>query len=207
MRIELSGIGKKFKKEWVFKNIQYEFSASGITAVVGPNGSGKSTLLKIISASELPTIGELNFYSRQDEKIDLEKVFSLISYAAPYMELPEQLKLKELFHFHRKMKAFRNNMEVGSFLEQTNLKSAEEKLISHFSSGMKQRLKLGLAIFADTPLLILDEPCSNLDNEGVDLYKRLMKDNREDRIIIIGSNQNADEMLGAENKINILDYK
>lgn len=207
MRIELSGIGKKFKKEWVFKNIHYEFPASSTTAVVGPNGSGKSTLLKIISASELPTVGDLKFFDGKNEKLDLERVYSHISYAAPYMELPEQLKLSELFQFHKKMKPFNNNIDLDFFLEETNLKSAADKLIYHFSSGMKQRLKLGLAIFVDTPVLILDEPCSNLDSAGVKLYKKLMGKHGKNRIVIIGSNQNADEMLDAKNRINILDYK
>lgn len=207
MRIDLLGIGKKFKNEWVFKQLSYQFTARSKTAIIGPNGSGKSTLLKIISAAELPTVGNLEYHDSKQQKIDPEQAYSHISYAAPYMELPEKLQLKELFNFHKRMRNFRNNMDLDTFLAKTELESAKDKLIYHFSSGMKQRLKLGLAILSDSPILILDEPCSNLDLSGIELYKKLMGDYTEERIIIIGSNQNQDEMLGAAEKIDILNYK
>lgn len=207
MKIKLSGIGKRFKDEWIFRNLNYSLPKPGKTTVVGPNGSGKSTLLKIISAAELPTVGAVEYQTAQGHVVDAEKIFSHISFAAPYLELPEQLKLRELLKFHQKMKGFSAGIEIDFLMEEIQLKHASNKLIYHFSSGMKQRLKLGLTIFADTPVMILDEPCSNLDVAGVELYKKLMQQHSSGKTVIIGSNYNADEMLDSADQINILEYK
>jgi ABC-type multidrug transport system ATPase subunit len=68
------------------------------------------------------------------------------------------------------------------------LATAGHKQIRYFSSGMKQRLKLAQAFFSNTPVLLLDEPCTNLDKEGVVLYQSLLDRYTNDRIVIISSN-------------------
>ena len=73
-------------------------------------------------------------------------------------------------------------------MEKIGLKNAAKKQIRNFSSGMKQRLKLALAIFDQAPILLLDEPCSNLDQEGIQTYHQLMQAYAMHKLIIVASN-------------------
>jgi len=207
MRIELKGIGKRFNRDWIFKEISANFKSEETIGLIGSNGSGKSTLLKIISAAELPTAGSLMYYSEQEAKLDLNEIHRNLSFAAPYMELPQQLNPVELFKFHKNFKSFQNKLQVDLFLELIGLSNATNKLIGNFSSGMKQRLKLGLAICCESDVLLLDEPCSNLDSEGVSIYHKLMDDYANSRIVVIGSNEQEEELYRTSKTINVLDYK
>ena len=123
------------------------------------------------------------------------------------MDLPEQLNIEELFNFHSTFKPFQKKLSLSQFLELLYLVDSRKKAIKYFSSGMKQRLKLGLAICSTSSLLILDEPCSNLDKAGVNLYWKLLKEFGEERTIIIGSNEQLDELQNIDTFINLLDYK
>lgn len=205
MRIELEDIGKRFKGEWIFKNVSFKFE-EGIYGVTGPNGSGKSTLLKIISQAELATEGKIQFFSNNN-LVEAERAHSTLSMAAPYITLPEQLKLDELMKFHLQFKSFLTEVDLLKFYQLIYLEEAKEKRIGQFSSGMKQRLKLGLALLFKSELIILDEPCSNLDAEGIQLYKRLIKSYQRNRIIIIGSNEREKELEGMQQEISLLKYK
>ena len=123
------------------------------------------------------------------------------------MDLPEQLNVEELFHFHSTFKPFQKELSLGKFLELLYLVDSKNKAIKYFSSGMKQRLKLGLAICSTSSLLILDEPCSNLDKAGIALYWKLVEEFGKERTILIGSNEQADELQNIDTFINLLDFK
>ena len=97
-------------------------------------------------------------------------------------------------------------MTVESIIELIGLKKAADKQIRYFSSGMKQRLKLALAIFSDSPILLLDEPCSNLDKEGYELYHHLMSKYAMHKLIIVGSNDTAEYQFCSQ-YLNLMDYK
>lgn len=207
MRIELNEVGKRFNRDWILKGVSAVFKDQESIGLIGSNGSGKTTLLKIISAAELPSKGTLTYFSEEEKKLELNEVHKKLSFAAPYMELPEQLNPVELFNFHSNFKSFQHNLEVELFLELIGLSSAKHKMIRNFSSGMKQRLKLGLAICTSSPVLLLDEPCSNLDKAGILVYHKLMDEYSSGRIIIIGSNEQAAELYKVSKTINVLDYK
>ena len=206
MQVQLNNIGRRFKKEWIFKNTTIELKENSIVAVEGPNGSGKSTLLKIISGSDIPSEGEV-IYKLNQKQIEVENIFNYISYTAPYIDLPEQLTLMELINFHKKLKKFINSPSEVELIEKMYLYDSKDKVLKDFSSGMKQRLKLGLAILSDSDLLILDEPCSNLDHKGIEWYKQVLSEYSNKRQIFIGSNKNENETFLATTKINILDFK
>ncbi|MEQ8909184.1 MAG: ATP-binding cassette domain-containing protein [Vicingaceae bacterium] len=205
MRIELTDIGKRFKGEWVFRHFTHEFTA-GIYGLTGPNGSGKSTLLKIISQAELPTEGKVNYF-KTDQIIPADKAFRSLSVSAPYMELPEQLKLEEVLSFQLQFKPLRESVNEADFYDLLFLKEAKQKTIQQFSSGMKQRLKLGLALLFESEIVLLDEPCSNLDEAGVKLYKRLIKDYAKSRIILIASNEKEKELAQMDEELSLLHFK
>jgi len=205
MKISVKNLGKRFNREWIFRNLNYEFEAGNTYAVIGPNGSGKSTLLQIAWGQLPPSQGTLS-YSHNSNEIPPEEIFTLLAVATPYMELMEEFTLREMVQFHFRFKKIRNGSPLPEILEKMELTHARNKYISNFSSGMKQRLKLGLAFFSDVPLLFLDEPMTNLDKKSIDWYWNNLTGLPQDILIFIASNQDQEYPPTAK-KINISSYK
>ncbi len=203
MQITLHNAGKRYNYEWVFQRLNYKFESDKCYAVLGPNGSGKSTLLQCISTYKLLNEGTLSFTS-QGQSIAFTP--QLISITAPYLELIEEFTLKELFHFQLSFKPFISQIDYLLFIDVIGLDRHQHKMIKLFSSGMKQRVKLALALLSDTKVVILDEPTSNLDQEGVEWYSRLIDTYKQNRIILIGSNDER-EYGFCEERIYMQEYK
>ncbi len=191
MKIQLENIGKKYNREWIFRNINFEFSGTNKYSILGTNGSGKSTLLQIISGSASQSEGKIN------EQISFEK----ISYAAPYLELPEEMTWREVILFQRRFKKFVSGFSIGKIIELSGLETSAQKEIRNFSSGMKQRAKLSLAILSDTPLLLLDEPSTNLDEKSVAWYQNLIGEFAKEKLVIVCSNYNKEEYSFCEKSL------
>ena len=201
MQISLAQACKRFNKEWIFKNLNFQFEAGKHYALVGNNGSGKSTLLQIIAGYSGLTKGSIDW-----NPFDANTIYEQISFAAPYLELVEEFTATEQFEFQAQFKPIQKDLSTEKILELIGLKNAAHKQIRYYSSGMKQRLKLALAIFSDCPILLLDEPCSNLDKEGYALYDTLIKDYAMHKLIIVGSNDPA-EYHFCKAQVNLMDYK
>ena len=200
MNIILENIGKRFNREWIFRNVSYEFSTGGKYSILGTNGSGKSTLLQIIAGAMSQSEGEIKYEesavgSRQSatNSQQPEFLFRNISYAAPYLELPEEMSWQEAIRFHGKFKEFVSRFDEEKIISLSGLASSSEKQIRNFSSGMKQRAKLSLAILSDTPLLLLDEPATNLDEQSVKWYQNLIAEYAKEKLVIVCSNYNKEE--------------
>jgi len=205
MEILLQDIGKRYLYEWIFKKITLHFQPQDRYAILGNNGSGKSTLLKIIAGHLSPTKGTIQ-HQQQQQDIDKDTLYQQISFAAPYIDLIEEFTLEEAIHFHRRFKKFRNNLTSKELLQFIQLEHAANKEIRFFSSGMKQRLKLGLAICSDTSLLLLDEPTSNLDEKSIAWYQNFLNQFADNRLIIIASNEQRD-IAQCTKQLNIMEYK
>jgi len=205
MDIHLEKISKRYQRDWIFKSIDYQFHTGGSYAILGPNGSGKSTFLKVLASHLTPTKGQISF-SKNDQKIKLDEVYKNLSYSAPYIELLEEFTLTEMVDFHQKFKPFYENITTKDLIEKAYLKDSSDKEIRFFSSGMKQRLKLALSIFSKSDLLILDEPTTNLDREGMDWYKSLILEYKKNRTLLIASNVTEDFDF-CDHQLNILDFK
>ena len=205
MKIILEHIGRRFNREWVFKNVNYIFESGKSYAILGANGSGKSTLLQIISGSLTSSEGEVKF-SNKGVNIDIENVFPELALAAPYLDLIEEFSLSEHIDFHFQFKKYREGYDKASLIALLNLVHSEHKSLKNFSSGMKQRVKLALAFCSDTQVLLLDEPTSNLDQQGVEWYRSLINRFSTDRLVIICSNQEHEYSFCSE-RINVEDYK
>ncbi|WP_316827567.1 ABC transporter ATP-binding protein [Pedobacter miscanthi] len=204
MNITLQNVGRRFNKEWIFRDLSTEFSSGNSYAILGPNGSGKSTLLSVLNGSLSPSEGKI-FFSDTTE-IPVENIYRYISFAAPYLELVETFTLKEIIDFHFKFKNFAPGLDGKKLIGVLGLEKAANKEIKYFSSGMKQRTKLALACCTDTPILFLDEPTSNLDVQGINWYRELIENFGKDRLMIIGSNQ-IQEYDFCNIQIQISDYK
>jgi ABC-type multidrug transport system ATPase subunit len=149
--------------------------------------------------------GSIDFYNNQ-EKIQHEKIYLNTSFCAPYVEVVEEMTLPEFFHFHNQFKPFIPNIDVKQIIETIDLRQSAQKQIRYYSSGMKQRVRLAQAIFSNTAILLLDEPCSNLDNAGIELYYSLIRNYCRDRIVIVSSNEEL-EYKFCDKKISMADYK
>jgi ABC-type multidrug transport system ATPase subunit len=199
MNLEVSRLGRRFKQDWIFRNVNLEVASGDTLAIVGPNGSGKSTFLKIILGALPCTEGTINYAGKDGKAIPADQAYTLTALAAPYMELLEELSLEESWHFHFKFKPRIKEVDLNKAISIIGLEKGRGKQIKNFSSGMKQRLKLGLAFFSDVPLLILDEPGSNLDADGVAVYHQLLSAFKKGRTVLIGSNQKSE--YGSANQV------
>lgn len=205
MKISLEHVGRRFNREWIFRDINYEFESGSSYAILGANGAGKSTLLQVISGSLSSSEGTIN-YLNDENKLDPDNIFEHLSLAAPYLELIEEFSLTEHIDFHFRFKKYRTGMDRDSLVGLLGLKNAEFKAIKYFSSGMKQRVKLALAFCSDTNILLLDEPASNLDQQGLEWYLSLVGQFSSERLLIICSNQEQ-EYSFCRHQINVADYK
>lgn len=205
MKINCTGLGKRYNRDWIFRNFNHQFIGGKKYALTGPNGSGKSTLLQIISGALVSSEGKLE-YTLSEKAQDPDKIFNLVSFSAPYLDLIEEMTFVELLRFHQKFKSFLPGIDIKDIVSIMGLQTSVNKQIRYYSSGMKQRVKLAQAVFSDVPVLLLDEPCTNLDAAGYDLYNDLIKSYCMNRLVIVSSND-VNEYHFCDNRLNILDYK
>lgn len=205
LSVQLTEAGKRFNRDWIFKKFNYTFSSGNSYVITGPNGSGKSTLLQCIAGSTQLSKGEISF-ELHHAKMDPENTYQQIAIVAPYLELIEEMTATEFLQFHFSFKPLQQNITIPEILSRISLEKAAHKQIRYFSSGMKQRIKLAQAVFADAGVMLLDEPCTNLDKTGYDLYHNLIESFCTDKIVIVSSND-INEYDFCREKISIMDYK
>jgi ABC-type multidrug transport system ATPase subunit len=205
MTISLSDAGKRFNRDWIFRHVNYTFEKGQSYAIIGPNGSGKSTFLQILGGSMMLNEGKIQ-YSTNNIQCSSENIYQHVSICAPYLEVVEEMTLKEFLEFHQGFKPFLKGITPDSIITTLGLEKAINKQIRYYSSGMKQRVKLAQCIFSATAIVLLDEPCTNLDTEGIALYHRLIDDHCKDRLVVVSSNDEV-EYRFCTDKINISDYK
>ncbi|NOT77111.1 MAG: ABC transporter ATP-binding protein [Cyclobacteriaceae bacterium] len=204
MIITAANLGKQFNREWIFKDLSYSFKP-GIHAVTGPNGSGKSTLLQVLWGQLPASEGTLTF--TEDEKdFPAEDIYQQIVIATPYMDLVEEFTLEEILKFHFSFKKSINGKSIHEIMDLLELSHAKNKTIGQFSSGMKQRLKLGLAFFSDVKIVFLDEPTTNLDKKSIAWYWQNFEHLGPEKVVFVGSNLENEYPQNAV-KINLPDYK
>ncbi|OGX85234.1 ABC transporter ATP-binding protein [Hymenobacter lapidarius] len=205
MQITAADLGKRFQRDWIFRGLTRTFRPGSATAVLGPNGAGKSTLLNTLSGQLLPTNGTLT-YAVAGRAVAVEDVPRHLAYAAPYLELLEELTLLELLQFHTRFKPLRPLVTLDKLIGLMYLEKGRHQLVREFSSGMKQRLKLGLALYADAPLLLLDEPTTNLDTTGVAWYQEHVQATKTGRTLLLSSNVPA-EYAFCDEQLLVTDYQ
>lgn len=209
MTISLTNAGKRFNREWIFRNFSYQFSSGRSYAITGPNGSGKSTLLQTIGGAMNLSEGSLRYETTDGNSPadpSVEWLFRHISIAAPYLDLVEEMTLLEFLQFHAHFKPFVPGISTNEMAAAVQLESAKHKQIRYFSSGMKQRVKLIQAIFSNVPCVLLDEPCTNLDAPGMAIYHRLIEAYCPQRLVIVCSNDPA-EYDFCQEVLQISDWK
>ncbi len=189
MEISLDQIGKRFREHWIFRNLNLQLQTGDTLAILGPNGSGKSTLLQIIAGLLRPSAGSFQVTEKKAVKWSPEEYIANMSFTAPYLELPEELPLPELIKHHFRFRKLRPDIHLETLPAQWLLDGEQDRPIGEYSSGMKQRVKLGLALSTDSAVVLMDEPLTNLDDSGRDWYYDLINKYRHDRILVVASNR------------------
>jgi ABC-type multidrug transport system ATPase subunit len=205
MKISLNDAGKRFNRDWIFRHFTFSFETGNAYAITGANGSGKSTLLQALSGGMLLSEGNVQ-YSINNVQCSIEKIYRQVSICAPYLEVIEEMTLREFLDFHQGFKPFLTGITTDSIIATLGLEKAADKQIRYYSSGMKQRVKLAQCIFSDTAIVLLDEPCTNLDTTGIELYNQLIADHCKKRMVIVSSNDHHEYEFCKE-KLNIQDWK
>ncbi len=205
MTISLSDAGKRFNRDWIFRHLSFQFESGNSYAITGSNGSGKSTLLQVLSGSMMVNEGKIDF-AINGKNCPVENVYRHVSYCAPYLEVIEEMTLTEFLEFHAGFKPFLPGTDTKLIIQTLGLEKAVNKQIRYYSSGMKQRVKLAQCIFSDSRIILLDEPCTNLDSEGIALYQRLIAEYCGQRLMLVSSND-LTEYGFCSKQINIMDYK
>ena len=192
MIISGEDIGKKFGRNWIFRNQSFEIESGSPVAITGKNGSGKSTLLQIIAGYLTPSEGNLFV---DGEKMD-DHNYSAV-FVGPYTEIIEEFTLREFLEFHSQFK--KGIVSIEEMADSASLPL--DKQIAEFSTGMKQRSKLITAFFFENNVVFMDEPTSNLDDEGFDWWKNSLSV-LSNKIQILASNDKREIEL-CEKQLNL----
>lgn len=191
MHLSIQRLNKAFNQKTVFKDLSFEVPSGNRLAISGPNGAGKSTLLKILSGGALPSSGKVQ-YQLQGRNIGEDQLFRYVHFVAPYNTVIEELTLRELFHMHQQLGLLRSFLTFDEWLKKLDYAFSADQQIRMFSSGMKQRVKLGLSLLDSRPLILLDEPGSNLDQNGKEWMYSLLRLLSDDQTLIIASNDSVE---------------
>lgn len=206
MEIHFRGAGRKFPGQIVFQNLDLHIEEGAKWAILGGNGSGKSTFLKCAFGALSLSEGQLTHYSKGQE-LALGDAALQIAYAAPYLELIEELQVLDFLKKAEGFRPFKAGLKAEDVMDRALLTEAANKKIRNLSSGMKQRLRLCLALLSATDLVILDEPGSNLDRKGLEWYRTLLEAELGGRTLLIGTNYNEDEAFLCTQELRITDYQ
>jgi ABC-type multidrug transport system ATPase subunit len=185
--ISLVNVGKRYNYNWIFKNVKLTVHVGEKIALLGANGSGKSTLLQCLASYQTISEGEVNYYINGIKSAP-ESHYKQISISAPYQELIDDFTFEEMLLFHFSIKSPLKGISLEQALELSGLKKMRSKRLLYFSSGMRQRVKLIMAILSESNFLFLDEPCANLDAQSMNWYRNIVNEFGKNRGIVVCSN-------------------
>lgn len=190
--VEANKLNKTFGRRLIFNDINFRYDERGVFGIAGPNGSGKSTLVKIIAGVISPTKGKI-IHKNSDDEVIPEKLHNYIGFVSPYLVLYEEFTAWENLEIFSNIRGISLDKEYAKeLLNRFLLYNRRDDLVKTYSSGMKQRMKFIFSLIHQPPLLIFDEPTSNLDNEGKNSVYEIIEDKSKESIIIIASNDKAD---------------
>ena len=198
--LRAENLTKKFNRKVIFENINFELSPGSSTAITGRNGSGKSTLIKIIANLISATSGKLNIHNGS-EQVKKENFYKYLGFVSPYLNLYDEFTGRENLEIVADIRGIPHD-NINDVLKRVGLYERRNDLLKIYSSGMKQRLKIAFSILHNPQILLLDEPTSNLDTDGVGVVDDIANEYKKDKILIIATNDAHEKSL-CENEINL----
>jgi len=187
--IKAEEIEKKFGKTLLFRDVNFTLEQGDSFYITGPNGSGKSTLLQILAGIQKPSSGNI-IYSSDNTVVDSGYYKDYFGFTGPQVNPYDMLTSLENLRF-ASSETVDENMIID-YLEKFDLYRHRSKAVKYYSSGMKQRLRLIHAFINNPRILMLDEPCSNLDSKGRDILYRILDELKKDKMLIIATNESDD---------------
>ena len=195
--ITISGLCHEYESCEVFRAIDFDYCGNCL-AITGRNGSGKSTLLRIIAGLLTPTSGEVHV-NIDGIRIERSGLRNIVGLAAPDVRLYSELSVRENLGFLLRARGYgRNERVVDSTLDIVELSERGDDLISELSSGFRQRANLAAALICRPQLLLLDEPSSNLDNEGISVVNKILEMQRAEGMVVLATNDENEARLCSE---------
>lgn len=185
MEIKLVNVGKQYRYVWIFRHISETLRPGERWAILGPNGAGKSTLIKVLGGFLTPSEGQVVFL--KDNKL-LEEAPLELNFSAPYVDLLEELTTREMCTFHAARRPWLAGLDTEQVIRIGQFENHADKQLRYFSTGMKQRLKVTLALCTASLAVLLDEPCSNFDQRYRDWYLELVETYLQGRLLVVASN-------------------
>lgn len=187
MKAELTAqnLSKQYGNRFVFKGISFHFQTGQSISITGRNGAGKSTLLQILAGHRSPSKGEV-VLTIDGAAIEAALRPLAIAFASPALGLPAEVPLDEFFRIHFAVR--QATIPAETIAERIGLARARRLRLKEMSSGMMQRVRLALSMLDAAPVLMLDEPCQNLDQAGIDLYHDLFEEIRPSKLILVAGN-------------------
>lgn len=198
--LHAKNLTKNFNRKAIFKNVSFDFTFGGSIAITGRNGSGKSTLIKIIANVLNPTSGTLDI---EDNSTIVKKddYYKYTGFVSPYLNLYDEFTGYENLEITSKIRGD-SAKNINDVLKKVGLYERRNDLLRIYSSGMKQRLKLAFAVLHNPAILLLDEPTSNLDKDGISIVTELALAQKNNGILIIATNDEYERSL-CSGEINI----
>jgi heme exporter protein A len=205
--LQVDNVGQRFGRLLLFRRMSFELEGGASLAVTGANGSGKSTLLRILAGVLAPKAGTVTL-SVDGATVPAEHHPLHVGLVAPYLNVYDDLTARENLEFLGRTRVLpQAGARIDAVLDRVGLAGRGDDLVSTYSSGMKQRVKYAAALLAEPPLLLLDEPSTNLDTVGVDMVERVMATQQErGRLLVVATNR-ADEAAAHDRQIRIEDHR
>ena len=203
LTLQATDLSKDFNRRKIFSGISFTLSLPASLAITGKNGSGKSTLAKVIARVLSPTTGTVA-YQADGIVLPEEKCRTHVGFVSPYLNLYDEFSATENLFLLMRIRPAKSpdTTLTESLLKQFNLWHRRDDLVRGYSTGMKQRLKYVFALSHAPSILILDEPTTNLDDDGIKVVEDVVSRQKESSILVVATNDSA-EAAWCEKKISL----
>lgn len=200
--IRVNNLTKRFGNFIAVDNLSFTVAPGEAVALWGPNGAGKTTVIRSLLAL-LSAEGELqvNGFNAQTEG---KKARAALGYVPQELAFYDDLPARDTLLFYASLKGVSAN-RAETALAEVGLSEHSHKEVAALSGGMKQRLALAIALLADPPLLILDEPTSNLDTAARDEFTRLLLRQKERGKTLLFTSHRLEEVEMLATRILVLE--
>ncbi|GAB4328060.1 MAG: heme ABC exporter ATP-binding protein CcmA [Calditrichia bacterium] len=195
-RLKAENVSQYFNHRKIFENVSFSVQSGKSVVLTGHNGSGKTTMMRILAGLLRPSAGKVEL-SHNGEKLDGEARYQAIGLVGPYLQLYNQLTAWENYEFFSKVRGLKaDKQQFRQLMARVGLKGRELDELQTYSSGMLQRAKYVMALIHQPPVLLLDEPTSNLDEEGAQVVYEIMREQKERGILILATNEPGEIKFG-----------
>jgi heme exporter protein A len=200
IKIDAFNLKKDFDRKNIFRGVNFNLNNKDSLAITGKNGSGKSTLIKILANVFSQSSGEIKLLIN-GKSVEKRDYFKYIGFVSPYLNLYDEFTGYENLNFITKIRRI-SESNIAVVLKRVGLWERRNDPVKIYSSGMKQRLKIAFSILHNPPILLFDEPTSNLDAEGIKLVNDIANEQKQNSILVIATNDEHERSL-CEKEINL----